>query len=104
VPKIKITVLKTEFYPEIADEYRNPKAHQGPCPFFEEGQEFVLGEDWASPPEGFCGWAWTDIQRPLFAVLTGGDLNPWMKNPNTWIACCTDGVKPVTFKIERVED
>jgi uncharacterized repeat protein (TIGR04076 family) len=26
----------------------------------------------------------------------------WMKDPNLFITCCTDGVKPVVFKVERL--
>jgi uncharacterized repeat protein (TIGR04076 family) len=99
--KLKITVLKTDFDADIADEYRNPQAHYGPCNIFEAGQEIEV-EKWWEIPEGFCEWAWIDIQKPLFALATGAQLDPWMKDPNTWIACCTDGVKPVTFKIERI--
>jgi len=25
-----------------------------------------------------------------------------MKDPNLFITCCTDGVKPVVFKVERL--
>jgi uncharacterized repeat protein (TIGR04076 family) len=28
---------------------------------------------------------------------------PWMKDEKTFIACCTDGVKPVILKLERIE-
>ena len=99
---LKISVLKTEFHKDFADEFRNPQAHYGHCNIFEEGQEFIV-EKWWEIPEGFCEWAWIDIQKPLFALATGGDLSPWMKAPDIWIACCTDGVKPVTFKLERLE-
>ena len=99
---LKITILKTDFHQEIAEEYRNPNAHVGPCNVFQEGQEIFV-EKWWEFPEGFCEWAWIDIQKPLYALATGGNLGPWMKDAGTWIACCTDGVKPVTFKLERME-
>lgn len=99
--KLKITVIKTEFNQQFADEFRNPLAHYGPCNVFRVGDEFII-EKWWQIPDGFCEWAWIDIQKPLFALATGGDLSPWMKEPNIWIACCTDGVKPVTFKIETI--
>ena len=72
----------------------------GICTAFEEGQEFVVG---ASCPEGFCGWAWADTQRDVMAVLFGNGF-PWVEPENTAIACCTDGFRPVTFKLERVEE
>lgn len=52
----------------------------------------------------FCDWAWNDIHKLLFAMQLGGDFSPWMKDKNTFIACCTDGVKPVVFKLERLEE
>jgi uncharacterized repeat protein (TIGR04076 family) len=36
--------------------------------------------------------------------MTGADFGPWMKDGNMFIACCTDGIKPVVFKLERFED
>jgi uncharacterized repeat protein (TIGR04076 family) len=36
-------------------------------------------------------------------ILLGADL-PWPKTPGTAIACCTDGLRPVTLKIERIEE
>jgi len=38
----KITVLKRMFNPDLAEAYRRPDIHQGPCPLFEEGQEFIV--------------------------------------------------------------
>lgn len=30
-------------------------------------------------------------------------MKGWMKEENTMIACCSDGTRPVIFKIERVD-
>jgi hypothetical protein len=35
-PTCKITVLKTLYRPEPAEQYRREDVHQGPCPFFKE--------------------------------------------------------------------
>jgi uncharacterized repeat protein (TIGR04076 family) len=35
-------------------------------------------------------------------LMLKGDFGTWMVDPNTFIACCTDGIKPVVFKIERL--
>jgi uncharacterized repeat protein (TIGR04076 family) len=32
----------------------------------------------------------------------GGDFH-WMKEPGTLIACCNDGVRPVVFRLERID-
>ena len=99
----KITVLKTMYNQDLAEQYRRPDIHQGPCPFFSEGQEFIskfVGER----PEGFgCEWAWNDLQKVVIAAMLNGDFSNWMVDGNTFIACCTDGIKPVVFKLERID-
>jgi uncharacterized repeat protein (TIGR04076 family) len=35
--------------------------------------------------------------------MTRGNFSTWMKDENMFISCCTDGIKPVVFKIERSE-
>ena len=101
--KCKITVLKRMFNAALAEEYRRPDVHFGPCPFCKEGDEFVVEHIGVRPDGFFCDWAWNDIQKVLLAMQLGGDFNPWMKDEKTFIACCTDGVKPVVFKLERIE-
>ena len=101
-PTVRITVLKTLFHEDLADEYRRPDVHYGPCPFFTAGQEFTVNY-LAERPEGFaCDWAWDDIHKILFALMVGGSFGTWMNDPNVFITCCTDGVKPVIFKVERL--
>ena len=103
MPTCKITVLKRMFNPDLAEAYRRPDVHQGPCPLFVEGQEFIvrhLGER----PSDFCDWAWNDIHKILMSLMTNGDFSPWMKDGNMMIACCTDGVKLVVFKPERIDE
>ena len=102
--KIKITVVERTFNKDITDEYGSETflagRGNGPCIKFEEGQEFIL--DRLSKPEGFCDWAWADIHREIRTVGFGGGF-PWVNTPNSAITCCTDGMKPVVFKIERVD-
>lgn len=103
-PTCKITVLKTLYHADLAEEYRRPDVHRGPCPVFEVGQEFVV-DYLAQRPEDFkCDWAWDDLHKIIMVLMTRGNFGTWMKNENNFIACCTDGVKPVVFKIERLED
>lgn len=40
--KCKITVLKKMFNPDLAEEYRRADVHYGPCPYYEEGDEFTV--------------------------------------------------------------
>ncbi len=97
----RITVLKRMFNQDLAETYRRPDIKTMPCKFFQEGQEFVV-EDLGHRPANFaCDWAWNDIQKAWMSIQLGGDFGRWMRNPDTFIVCCTDGIKPVVFKLER---
>jgi uncharacterized repeat protein (TIGR04076 family) len=101
-PTCKITVLKTLYHEDLAKEYRRPDVHQGPCPFFSEGQEFIVKYLAERPKDFACDWAWNDIQKILLTLMLRGNFGTWMVDENNFIACCTDGIKPVVFKIERL--
>ncbi len=87
----KLTVLRRGFEKEFADKYRNGQG--APCPKFKDGQEFTITSQWALPA-GFCEWAWGDIRTYIHDVLATG---------STTVACCTDGFRPLFFKIERTD-
>ena len=70
-----------------------------PCERLVEGQEFVVDED-ANMPEGFCSWAWADIHKYVLTLCRGGDFVG--TKPGTTVVCCTDGFRPVHFKLERL--
>jgi uncharacterized repeat protein (TIGR04076 family) len=97
--KCKITVLKRTINQDIIDEYLD--GEMGPCDSFQESQEFVVESPFA-PPDGFCPWAWADMRKDIFTVVLGGNF-PWVKPRGTTITCCTDGFRPVIFKIERID-
>jgi uncharacterized repeat protein (TIGR04076 family) len=102
-PKCRITVLKKMYNPELAEEFRRPDVPKGPCPFFEVGQEFMV-EYMAQRPADFeCDWAWDDLHKIIMILMTRGNFGTWMKNENNFVACCTDGIKPVAFQLERIE-
>lgn len=102
--KCKITVLRRMLNEDYAREYcANPET--GICTAFQEGQVFVL--DNQDKPAGFCEEAWSAITRYVFAFVTGGGdffSGRWMKDGKTMIACCNDGIRPVVFKLERVDE
>ncbi|MHA1187160.1 MAG: TIGR04076 family protein [Candidatus Heimdallarchaeota archaeon] len=52
-------------------------------------------------PEGFCMWAWRDLYKDLSVLFFGGNF--WRKEKGTIHSSCTDGRKPVVFKLERIE-
>ena len=99
----KITVLRKMFNEDYARQYCvNPET--GVCTAFQAGQTFLL--DSASKPDGFCEEAWSAITRYVFAFVSGGGdffNGRWMKEGNTMIACCNDGIRPVVFKLERID-
>jgi len=100
---VRITVLRRTVNCDICDEYGDVawKLRGGcqPCGRLEDGQQFVsrLGEQ----PDGFCSWAWADIQRDVTMMRLGG-ARDWLKRPGTWLSSCTDGMKPVIFLLERL--
>jgi len=101
--KVRITVLRKVVHQDLLDEYLATSAKErgyAACDAFEEGETFEF--DGSRCPEGFCHWAWADIQRDAMMVLFGQGY-PWIGRSATAIACCTDGFRPVTFKIERIE-
>ena len=53
-------------------------------------------------PEGFCGWAWQDFRKDLYLLYFGGDLPDTPKGV-VYLAC-SDGKRPVSFKLERLEE
>jgi uncharacterized repeat protein (TIGR04076 family) len=69
------------------------------CPLLQIGKEFLVKG--INMPEEFCSWAWADIQRDVAHIALGGDF-PWIGKPGTMISCCTDGLRPVIFKLERL--
>jgi uncharacterized repeat protein (TIGR04076 family) len=88
---------------DLAEEYRKPGEEIAPCPFFSVGQEFLVDELGEKPEDFACGWAWNDIHKTVLALMAGGNFSQWMREGNTYIACCTDGIKPVVFKLEGLE-
>jgi len=100
MPKVKITVLKRMFNKALADEYSLPDTV--PCELFTEKQEFLVHG--LAKPEGFCDWAWNDIHKCVMTLTFGGGFGCWMKEKAVIIVCCTDGIRPVVFKLERVKE
>lgn len=101
--KIVITVVKKAFNEDLVQAYGDKAWAVAPCTDFEVGQEFVMDADHTYMPEGFCSWAWADIQRDVEAIGHGASY-PWIEGHNAIVSCCTDGLRPVSFRIERMEE
>ncbi|MBE2190315.1 MAG: TIGR04076 family protein [Candidatus Kapabacteria bacterium] len=101
--KCRITVLRRMYNEDFAEQYTQSTAPK--CDSFEDGQVFIV-ENMVRPPEDFCAWAWIDLQRSIQTLLRGGNFSDtgWMKKDNVLIACCSDGIRPVVFKIERMDE
>ncbi len=125
--KVKITVIDKKLYPELQQQYCHDP-NSGICPCYNVGDEFVFYRDderddfWhmglntlimtsgnadtvaGGPKMPFCSEAWDAISRYIYTGLQGGSImKGWMREENTMITCCSDGTRPVIFKIERID-
>ena len=93
--RVKITVMKKYFNEDLVRDYAANPDNWTACTHFKIGDEFItdLERPW-DMPEGFCGWAWADIQRTVYGMARGGQ--------DVFITCCTDGYRPVVFKLEKL--
>jgi uncharacterized repeat protein (TIGR04076 family) len=101
---VKITVIKT-FSPEdvFGHEVKSPKGEVVlPCNYkgLEEGAEYLVEK--LEKPENFCGWAWNDLFKDVTTLSFGGN-HPWSEKDVMYTAC-TDGMRPVCFKLERMKE
>ena len=100
--KVKIVVLGRVTPEEIFKEYPVKGKPVEVCTVYEDGQEFIVEES-GKMPEGFCHWAWGHIKSGVTLLSYGGSY-PWNVEPNVSVECCTDGLRPVVYKMERIED
>jgi len=100
--KVKITVVKKISRKDMFGNNPPVETILPPeCDRLEVGQEFI-SEDCDCPPD-FCNWAFADIQRDIAHLFFGGSY-PFLKEEGVALSCCTDGSRPVIFKLERIED
>ena len=100
--RYRITVIKRHAFQDLVDAYvpDHLLPTWGPCPRFRDGQVF---EYTGEPPEGFCSRAFASIWGDLTAIMCDGNAG-WINQPGTMISCCNDGLTPVVFKLERLDD
>ncbi len=125
--KCKVTVIDKKLYPELQRQYcSNPDV--GKCPCYHVGDEYIferygnaddfwhMGIGTLQKAEGnakgtagsfalpHCSEAWDAISRYIYTALQGGSImRGWMNDERVMIACCSDGTRPVIFKIERLD-
>ena len=96
--KVKITVLKRLQHKDLLEKHADSIWDK--CNVFSVGQEFIA--DGIDMPESFCGWAWADIEKIVLTLSRGGNFRGVPKG--TFVTCCTDGYRPVVFRLERLEE
>jgi uncharacterized repeat protein (TIGR04076 family) len=101
---VKITVIKRLKTSDILDKEAQEMAPdvESPCPRFKEGDEFTINDISEYPKNFSCPWAFQDIFKEIMHLGLGGSF-PWIKGKDAIISCCTDGLRPVIFKIEALE-
>jgi uncharacterized repeat protein (TIGR04076 family) len=101
MPGVKITVVKKVNNRDMFGDNPPLGFSAAPeCDRLQLGQEFI--SERGVCPQGFCSWAFADIQRDIVHLMLNGDF-PWMTQKGTALSCCTDGVRPVIFKLERID-
>lgn len=99
--KIKITVVKV-FTPKdvFGKEFaRTDGTVVEPC-HLKEGQEWITNG--FTNPEDFCSWAFADFRKDFYLLAFGGDIPDTPKGVVHTV--CSDGKRPVCFKLERFEE
>lgn len=100
--RVKITVLKTEFYEDLAEQYLTEGKSVGPCPILKVGDTFYY-EGGARMPEGLCPWAWISLYSKISNISLGSKSNTWYKG-NLSVGACSDGARPVIFLLQEAGD
>lgn len=99
---IKITVIK-QFEPK--DIIGEPFVRLDGRPIekcgMKEGLEFIVPES-GDMPKGFCHHAWYGLYKNVSVLRNGGGFPDWTGD-NMIYTACPDGIRPVCFKIERID-
>ena len=102
--RIKITVFKRVDPAVIFDGNvpTNPEGKKYEICHFVEGTEWIVEKNMIMP-EGFCSWAWRDLIKDIRVLAHGGSYYPWVEEGVAFTAC-TDGIRPVSFKLEVLHE
>jgi len=99
--RVRITVLRRFEPSEVFSESPvTPSGTLDACDVYRDGQIFTVEEN-GRMPDGFCTSAWNAI-FPSVRVLSFGGNAPWYREKGVSVECCTDGLRPVVFKLERI--
>ena len=101
--KVRITVLRKGFYPDLIRAHLSEPPEECVCDFFQEGDTFLYTGG-AEMPAGFCPWAWIDLYRGVSTLANGPLINDWYSHEDRRILCCTDGVRPVIYELALLDE
>jgi len=98
---VKITVAKKLSVEDVfgSSPPKISKELDPVCTRLNEGDTFIAQK--GACPQGFCGTAFADIHRDITHLRFGGNY-PWMQEQGVAYSCCTDGLRPVVFRLERI--
>lgn len=99
--KFKITVVKT-FEPKdvLGHDFYMPSGKKIVKCDLKEGESFISID--GNIPEGFCNAAWAAIYPTIKMFRFGGNYPAF--EPGTAFTTCSDGIRPVSFKLEKIDD
>ena len=101
---IRITVMKV-FEPKdvIGEDFIRESGEPIPkCGLLQQNQVFDVDEMLNMPP-GFCPHAWYGIFKEIWMLRMGKGYPDWT-GENTIFGSCPDGIRPVCFKLEKMEN
>lgn len=101
--KVKIFVIRTNLYEDLAKEYGTPGL--GVCGMHQVGQVFY-SNGWQKP-SGLCDNAWACMKDYVLSIAEGAGYiygkGGWTNAENLAIAGCNDGLRTVIFKLEATD-
>ena len=99
--KVRITVVRKACYPDLMEKYENPIEHA--CDIA-EGAVFIAN-GWQRP-DGLCESAWEAMSPFVMGLAHGAEnfYDGWMKNPRSAMISCNDGFRPVSFRVETMDE
>ena len=98
--KVKISVIRTNFYEDLAKEYGTPGI--GPCEMHKAVQVFY-SNGWQKT-SGLCDNARACMKDYVLSIAEGAGYiygkGGWLNAENIAIHSCNDGLRTVIFKLE----
>lgn len=99
--KVRISVLLMELKSDLIEQYGYAKLQK--CPCHNVGDTFITD---FRKPESLCSDAWCCMEKYVFALAHTNEplfWNDWAKRGKA-VVCCNDGLRPVTFLIEALDE